>query len=230
MVSRDYWRFERTAGAFASLDGLRAIAVLLVVWRHGLFPFFEAHGRAPLLPPDEGTVAVGGYDLATIFINGWIGVDLFFVLSGFLIARQLLSLEQRPGGIRYRSYLLKRFLRIMPTYVFVLLMVALGLVPLYQVAPEFLGIRVAYNLLVLQEAAAHQATHRVGDQIDPELPAQLGVIDADPVANPQDQIAQAGGIVLDLATHPGPELLGGLIVVAIDTDALGIQWQVKRHL
>lgn len=144
MVSRDYWRFERTAGAFASLDGLRAIAVLLVVWRHGLFPFFEAHGRAPLLP-------LGGYDLATIFINGWIGVDLFFVLSGFLIARQLLSLEQRPGGIRYRSYLLKRFLRIMPTYVFVLLMVALGLVPLYQVAPEFLGIRVAYHLLVLQD-------------------------------------------------------------------------------
>lgn len=144
MFRRDYWRFDRNAGALASLDGLRAIAVLLVVWRHGLNPFFEAHGRAPLLP-------LGGYDLATIFINGWIGVDLFFVLSGFLITRQLLNLEQRPGGIRYRSYLLKRVLRIMPTYVFVLMIVALGLVPLYYVAPELLGIRVAYHLLVLQD-------------------------------------------------------------------------------
>ena len=144
MPGREYWRFERGAGALAQLDGLRAIAVLLVVWRHGLYPFFAAHGGQPLLP-------LGGYDLATILLNGWIGVDLFFVLSGFLIARQLLNLEQRPGGIRFGGYFLRRFLRIMPTYVFVLAIVVMGAVPFYAVAPEFLGLRIGYHLLVLQD-------------------------------------------------------------------------------
>jgi len=139
-----YWRFERGAGALAQLDGLRAIAVLLVVWRHGLYPFFAAHGAAPLLP-------LGGYDFATILVNGWIGVDLFFVLSGFLIARQLLNLEERPGGIRFAGYFLRRLLRIMPTYIFVLAIVVAGAVPFYEVAPEFLSLRIGYHLLVLQD-------------------------------------------------------------------------------
>jgi hypothetical protein len=69
----------------------------------------------------------------------------------------------------------------------------------------------------------------VRHEIDPELLAQLGGIAADPVSDPQDQIAQPGGIVLDLAAHAGPELLGHLVIVAIDEDAPGIQWHVERH-
>lgn len=144
MFQRDYWRFERGADALAALDGLRAMAVLLVVWRHGLFPFFEAHGGKPIFAPF-------GYDLATILVNGWIGVDLFFVLSGFLIARLLLNQQEKPGGLRFGPYLMKRALRIMPTYVFVIGIVVAGLIPYYDVSPEALYLRVAYHLLVLQD-------------------------------------------------------------------------------
>lgn len=147
MLPRDYWRFERNPGALASLDGLRAIAIILVLWRHGLYPFMHAAGMAQLLP-------VGGYDLATPLINGWIGVDLFFVLSGFLIARQLLNLQEREGGLRYGPYILRRMLRILPTYVFVLLLAAAGMIPLYQAGGEALQFRVAYHLLLLQDYLA----------------------------------------------------------------------------
>ncbi len=138
-----YWRFPRPSGAIGALDGLRAIAVLLVLLRHAAFPVVEALG-GPAWP-------LGGYDLATPLINGWIGVDLFFVLSGFLIAGQLLRLEQRPGGLRYGPYLTKRLLRIYPTYLFVLLLVAAGAFPLYQVNQADLVWRLGYHLAMLQD-------------------------------------------------------------------------------
>ena len=78
------------------LDLLRAIAIVLVVLYHaGLFGFF--------LP----------YDVQRF---GWIGVDLFFVLSGYLIAGQLLSALARgktPNVLRFFS---RRALRILPAF------------------------------------------------------------------------------------------------------------------
>ncbi len=147
MLPRDYWRFERNPDALAALDGLRAVAIILVLWRHGLYPFMHAAGLERLLP-------VGGYDLAAPLINGWIGVDLFFVLSGFLIARQLLNLQERQGGLRYGPYILRRMLRILPTYVFVLLLAAAGLIPFYPMDSAALGFRVTYHLLLLQDYLA----------------------------------------------------------------------------
>jgi peptidoglycan/LPS O-acetylase OafA/YrhL len=142
--SRDFWRFERDSAALAALDGLRAIAVLLVVWRHGVFPYFEAHGGKPILD-------LFGYDLATLAVNGWIGVDLFFVLSGFLIARLLLGQQDKPGGLRFGPYIFRRAMRIFPTYVFVIALVVAGAIPFFAVTPEALNLRVAYHLLMLQD-------------------------------------------------------------------------------
>lgn len=56
-----------------ALDGLRALAVLSVM-------LFHAH--APALP------------------GGFLGVDVFFVISGFLIASQLIQEQQQTGRIR----------------------------------------------------------------------------------------------------------------------------------
>lgn len=63
------------------LDGLRAVAILLVLVRHSLIALFMSYQYPlPYIP------------LFTPFLlNAWCGVDLFFVLSGFLIARQLLA-------------------------------------------------------------------------------------------------------------------------------------------
>jgi peptidoglycan/LPS O-acetylase OafA/YrhL len=77
------------------LDGLRAIAILLVLFSHHLAPIPIASIRY-------------------VVEMGWVGVDLFFVLSGFLIGGILL--DQRRATNYYRVFYLRRFLRIVPLY------------------------------------------------------------------------------------------------------------------
>ena len=96
------------------LDTLRACAVLMVI-------------------PFHATSIVGrkffGYLGTDVFRFGWIGVDLFFVLSGFLICSQLLQSVKRDGGVNFPRFYIKRSMRILPAYLTVLL--------LYYVWPEF---------------------------------------------------------------------------------------------
>lgn len=92
----------RSGGRVPELDGLRGIAVFAVMIYH-----FSIVERVTTLGID--TVY---YKLARM---GWIGVDLFFVLSGFLITGILL--EARDSSRHYfRSFYLRRVLRIFPLY------------------------------------------------------------------------------------------------------------------
>ena len=100
-----------------TLDGLRAIAILLVV-PHNLNLIATFGGTQPVV---------------AALHRGWIGVQLFFVLSGFLITRILLDARDAPDY--YRSFFVRRALRIFPLYYAVLLVLfvllpALGLVSL----------------------------------------------------------------------------------------------------
>jgi peptidoglycan/LPS O-acetylase OafA/YrhL len=137
-----YLAMERSPSAIAELDGLRAIAILLVLARHAVQRFHE--GTQPLLP-------IAGWDAAAPLLNGWIGVDLFFVLSGFLIGKHLLACYRDPNGLALAPYLARRALRIVPAYFAVLLIVAAGLVPMFAVREDALGLRVAYHMLFLQD-------------------------------------------------------------------------------
>lgn len=87
---------ERTRD-LPGLDHLRALAIVLVfVFHYGLFPH----------PP--WIERIGAF--------GWIGVDLFFVLSGYLIADQLFRSQARTGTIGLRAFYLRRAFRIFPAY------------------------------------------------------------------------------------------------------------------
>lgn len=86
------------ARMFTGLDGLRAIAATLVV----LFHF----GRPRLT-----------------FLQGWIGVHVFFVLSGYLITTLALREQDRNGKVSLRSFYVRRFFRIVPVYALVLALV-----------------------------------------------------------------------------------------------------------
>jgi peptidoglycan/LPS O-acetylase OafA/YrhL len=97
------------------LDGLRAIAVLLVLLTHfWTYP--------------EGYTFLNRFAAA-----GWIGVDLFFVLSGFLITGILWDTRGHPGY--YRNFFARRALRIFPPYYMVLVLVFVVL-PLLSTLPE----------------------------------------------------------------------------------------------
>ncbi len=87
-----------------ALDGLRALAIALVLARHALRPF----DAAPL-------VTLGGYDPFSVFLNGWLGVDLFFALSGYLVGRRIL-MDHVAGRFSWTEYARGRLLRIAPAY------------------------------------------------------------------------------------------------------------------
>lgn len=101
---------------FPALHGARGVAAILVLLFHWteLFPALSARMRLKLLNTD--------WDLALAMNVGWLGVTLFFVLSGFLIGKQL---EER--NITTRSVLLfwkRRIGRIYPAYAFQLSILA----------------------------------------------------------------------------------------------------------
>ncbi|MEQ8427138.1 MAG: acyltransferase [Gammaproteobacteria bacterium] len=124
------------AGEFPVLDGLRAIAILLVLLRHAV------HYREQGL---EGS-------FWNIFYNGWIGVDLFFVLSGFLISYHLLSKWPQHFSWRFiGTYFIKRALRILPLYFVILLLIVLYVIPYYSPPNPVTLHSLGLNLVFLQD-------------------------------------------------------------------------------
>src|SRR6185503_20062984 len=78
-------------GRLRELDFLRGVAILLVLLRH--------------------------VDLSSFTTNaGWIGVDLFFVLSGFLVSGLLFKEYIKFGNIRVGLFLIRRGFKIYPIY------------------------------------------------------------------------------------------------------------------
>lgn len=96
------------------LDGLRALAVMVVVAFHFLNNQYAAMDITKL-STIEKVLMKGTY-------FGWCGVDLFFVLSGFLIGTILLT--NRESQRFFKTFYARRFLRIIPIY-YVLLLVFL---------------------------------------------------------------------------------------------------------
>lgn len=105
----------------SDLQGLRAIAIALVVLAHADIPGFA---------------------------GGFVGVDVFFVLSGYLITGLLLRERLRTGGIRYARFLARRLRRLLPAML-AMLCIVLG------VAAMLLS---AYELRMQTGSFAYSAT------------------------------------------------------------------------
>ncbi|MGV3707966.1 MAG: acyltransferase family protein [Gemmatimonas sp.] len=88
----------------ADLEGLRGLAILLVILFHAGFPQFA---------------------------GGFIGVDVFFLLSGFFITGMLARETEETGGINFADFYAKRALRILPTLFLVLAVTLIGVLVLY---------------------------------------------------------------------------------------------------
>src|SRR5580698_6917955 len=83
-----------------ALDGLRGVAILLVLLYHAVFQF----------QPDS----IFLLRLLTLGRLTWSGVDLFFVLSGFLIGGILLDVRDSP--CYFETFYIRRAFRILPLY------------------------------------------------------------------------------------------------------------------
>ena len=95
-----------------ALDGVRGLAIVLVLVSH-------------LMLFNDKTGSRFGDSLAALRGLGWTGVDLFFVLSGFLITGILYDTLNDPHY--FRSFYMRRFLRIFPLYYgFLFFMIVLG--------------------------------------------------------------------------------------------------------
>ena len=94
-------------GHIPSLDGVRAIAILLVLYSHASIPGHSLY----LLAAIKGRC-------------GFLGVQLFFVLSGFLITALLLREIARTGRVSRSGFYMRRALRILPAYLTYLAVVA----------------------------------------------------------------------------------------------------------
>ena len=84
----------RATRHFGSLDGLRFLCITAVIWHH---------------MPDRP-------DAIILLARGHVGVDFFFVLSGFLITTLLLREEAAQGAFSLRGFYWRRLLRIVPVY------------------------------------------------------------------------------------------------------------------
>jgi peptidoglycan/LPS O-acetylase OafA/YrhL len=102
-MTSSYAKF-RDVRFFGSLDGLRALSIIAVVWLHSWYGtnYYDRLAATPVLR------------------QGFFGVQVFFVVSGFLITTLLLREMDRYGTISVRDFYLRRALRIWPLYYAVL--------------------------------------------------------------------------------------------------------------
>jgi len=97
-MATDWDTFQATR-YFASLDGLRCLAITAVIWHHTSF---------------------GGAHVVPLMERGYLGADFFLLLTGFLITTGLLRERRKCGVVTLRDFYARRLLRIVPLYYSVL--------------------------------------------------------------------------------------------------------------
>ena len=110
---------------YPALDGVRAIACLMVFWTH-LFPHLTAASMINSfkhvfvsLPMDAAAHLADLWNMIGFAVGSY-GVTLFFALSAFLITSLLIEEKNQFGTVHVREFYLRRVLRIWPLYFLIL--------------------------------------------------------------------------------------------------------------
>jgi peptidoglycan/LPS O-acetylase OafA/YrhL len=112
---RSNWRtlLHRRTEHDPVIDGVRAFAIIWVIFFH--LPFFHLGS----FTAEALTVFTGPWTQWTS--RGDMGVDLFFVISGYLIGTILLDEYRKTGSLQVKRFYARRFLRLIPVYVVAML-------------------------------------------------------------------------------------------------------------
>lgn len=96
MVGKNEKRASAGGGHVTAIDTFRALAIVSVILFHYFKEFYP--------------------DSASVLLFGWNGVDLFFVISGFVLYLQFERRYLKNGRVEYGAYFRNRFLRIAPAF------------------------------------------------------------------------------------------------------------------
>lgn len=108
--------FVRGSGRFAQVDGLRAIAILWSFSFHIVLLFAD-------FMPQADTEALFGRTNLQWLLHGHFGVDIFFIISGFLIGDLLIGEVERTQNLRFMRFYVRRTIRLAPLYYLVIAIV-----------------------------------------------------------------------------------------------------------
>jgi peptidoglycan/LPS O-acetylase OafA/YrhL len=114
VASRRFFELALLDNRYPALHGMRVLAIASFV-QHELTIFLAPHADIPV-----------GVRWAEGWLTAMFGMDLFFILSGFLIGSQLLRAIESSGSQRVRAFYLRRALRTIPLYYALLTLFALA--------------------------------------------------------------------------------------------------------
>lgn len=107
--------YQRRPSNYAAIDGVRALSILLVMVYHTFLVYELSH------PAESVASIIGELGFGWTWAwNGDKGVDVFFVMSGFLISGILLKQFSKEGHINLKNFYIRRYLRLTPAYYFTL--------------------------------------------------------------------------------------------------------------
>jgi peptidoglycan/LPS O-acetylase OafA/YrhL len=128
---------------FAWFDCIRCAAILLVMIAHCGYPYEKL--------PEAFSAFVYRCEM-----GGWCGVDLFFVLSGFLVSGLLFDEHDATGRLDIRRFLIRRAFKIIPAFY---LLVAVTLIYDKAVRGDFNGTHLFHDIFFLQSYRAGSWMH-----------------------------------------------------------------------
>lgn len=133
IASRDRGRFR------SDIQGLRAVAVMMVLLYHAGVPFFA---------------------------GGYVGVDVFFVISGFLITGHLYSGLRQQGRVAFREFYARRVRRILPASIVVVIMTTVSAIVVFPplVWPRVFRDAIATSLYVPNILFAKEGTDYLSEK------------------------------------------------------------------
>jgi peptidoglycan/LPS O-acetylase OafA/YrhL len=207
-----------------TLDGWRAIAILLVMFEHAGGALFYPGAR------------FANSTWYAISLHGTFGVDVFFGISGLLICGRLLDESEKTGGISLRSFYIRRVFRIIPpAFAYLLTVGLLSIAGLIIVSPrEWLSsLFFSRNYIIMAPGTGWYTGHFWSLAVEEHFyliwPAALLTLGASRARRftPWLAIAVALWRVVDYAYFHGqiwPGVLSNLIYERTDTRFDGLLW------
>jgi len=131
---------ENTNGSqriyFRNLDILRFLAAYMIVLLHCFFGWQIKYGNPEFLKTSLSPSSMAHFE--TVMHNLSFGVDIFFVVSGFLLTYLLLCEKEKTGKVDVIKFYIRRAFRIWPLYFFMILLAPLLSYFLYEQSPTYI--------------------------------------------------------------------------------------------